>query len=71
MVFLTGMWAKRTRNFNYANQNTNSGIEGYHSAIKGFMAQHKTRLGSRRVDWLAHFLCTVMHNFFVVRYFYT
>jgi len=58
------MWAKCCRHLKHAGQETNGAIESYHSHLKQVLLKSIRATSHRRVDWLVHQLCSVVHIFY-------
>jgi hypothetical protein len=55
-----GLWALAFRKASRANQNTNSGVEGYHGGMKGKFRELKPTIRGRYLAWLVFTLLSVI-----------
>ena len=66
----TGFWALGVRLYPHSGQDTNAGIEGYHSSLKLRLGLIRATLVDRRPDWLTHVLTTdTIHHYVRTEYY--
>ena len=61
------MWTKGVRRIPHTEQDTNSFIESYHKAMKGWLGFTTKGLRGRRLDWLITILTIIIHNHYTHR----
>lgn len=57
-------WAKKHRNYAHANQDSNGGIERWHSTLKTHLRASRKNKGNRTVSWLITMLTDTIESFF-------